>query len=175
MTLICFSNFVQCSSSSINYIKIWRKDVLFGTLIISDNELPLLTENIFQTPIPPFIWTPLLPPFDSQCNSNGFKTVPANISMFKVNKRYTRKRCEICSKLTIKTPERRQWRHSGVFVINFEHISQFFLVYLLLTLNKEMLAGVCVLNEFFPTHNLTNLITSRFPICSWLTTPIFDQ
>ena len=24
--------------------------------------------------------------------------------------------CEICSKLTIKTPERRQWRRSGVFV-----------------------------------------------------------
>ena len=28
--------------------------------------------------------------------------------MFKVNNRNTRKKCEICSKLTIKTPERRQ-------------------------------------------------------------------
>ena len=35
-------------------------------------------------------------------------SVPANIYLFKVNKRNTRKRCEICSKLTIKTPERRQ-------------------------------------------------------------------
>ena len=26
-------------------------------------------------------------------------------------------------KLTIKTPERRQWRLSGVFIVNFEHIS----------------------------------------------------
>ena len=34
-------------------------------------------------------------------------SVPANISLFKVNNRNTRKRCEICSKLTIKTPERR--------------------------------------------------------------------
>ena len=32
---------------------------------------------------------------------------PANIQLFKVNNRNTRKRCEICSKLTIKTPERR--------------------------------------------------------------------
>ena len=32
-------------------------------------------------------------------------------------------RCEICSKLTIKTPKRRQWRRFGVFIVNFEHIS----------------------------------------------------
>ena len=25
-------------------------------------------------------------------------------------------------KLTIKTPERRQWRRSGVFTVNFEHV-----------------------------------------------------
>ena len=43
--------------------------------------------------------------------------------MFKVNNRNTRTRCEICSKLTIKTPERRQWRRSGFFIVNFEHIS----------------------------------------------------
>ena len=28
---------------------------------------------------------------------------------------------KICSKLTIKTPERRQWRRSGVFIVDFEH------------------------------------------------------
>ena len=33
----------------------------------------------------------------------------ANNYVFKVNNRTTRKRCEICSSLTIKTPERRQW------------------------------------------------------------------
>ena len=36
-----------------------------------------------------------------------FNSFPANIYLFKVNNRNTRKRCEICSKLTIKTPERR--------------------------------------------------------------------
>ena len=33
----------------------------------------------------------------------------AGIYLLKVNKRSTRTRCEICSKLTIKIPERRQW------------------------------------------------------------------
>ena len=28
-----------------------------------------------------------------------------------------------CSKLTIKTPKRRQWRRVGVFIVAFEHIS----------------------------------------------------
>ena len=33
--------------------------------------------------------------------------IPAGIYLLKVNNRNTRTRCEICSKLTIKTPERR--------------------------------------------------------------------
>ena len=48
------------------------------------------------------------------------------------------KRCEICSKLTIKTPEWGQWHRSGVFIVNFEHISDLFLVFLLLTLKKQI-------------------------------------
>ena len=56
--------------------------------------------------------------------------------MFKVNNRNTRRRCEICSKLALKTPEQRQWRCSGVFNINFEHISHLVLVFLLLTLSR---------------------------------------
>ena len=55
--------------------------------------------------------------------------IKVNNSMFKVSNRNTRTRCEICSKSTIKTPERRQWRRSGVFV-NFEHISHFVLVFI---------------------------------------------
>ena len=69
------------------------------------------------------------------------KSDPANIFLFKVNNRNTRKRCKIFSKLTIKTPERRRWRRSGVFTVNFENISHLFLVFLLLILNKQMLAG----------------------------------
>ena len=50
---------------------------------------------------------------------------PANNYMFKVNNKNTRSRCEICSKLTIKTPER---RHEN-------DVNGFVLVFLLLTLN----------------------------------------
>ena len=41
-----------------------------------------------------------------------------NIYLFKVNNRNTG---EIRSKLTIKTPKRRCWHRSGVFIVNFEH------------------------------------------------------
>ena len=53
--------------------------------------------------------------------------------MFKVNNRTTRTSCKICSKLTIKTPERRQWRQwrrSGIFIVNFEQILHLLLVLL---------------------------------------------
>ena len=66
---------------------------------------------------------------------------PANIFSFEVNNRSPIKRCEICSKLTIKTLELRHWRRSGVFIVNFEHISHFVLVFLLLIVNKKRLVG----------------------------------
>ena len=50
------------------------------------------------------------------------RNCPGNIYLFKVENRNTRKRCEICSKL-IKTPERRQWRCSSIFIVKFEQIS----------------------------------------------------
>ena len=36
---------------------------------------------------------------------------------------------------------RRCLRLSGVFIVNFEHILHIFLLFILLTLNKQMLAG----------------------------------
>ena len=69
--------------------------------------------------------------------------------MFKVNKRNTRTRCDICSKLTINTPEQRQWRRSGVFIVNFERILHLGLVFLLLTSSRQMTAGKWLLNELF--------------------------
>ena len=56
-------------------------------------------------------------------------SVSANIYFFKFNNRNTRKRCEKCLKLTIKTSERCQWRRSSVFIFNFEHSSHLFLVF----------------------------------------------
>ena len=64
-------------------------------------------------------------------------TNPKNKNLLKANnnnnkkKKNSRKRCEIYSELTKKL-ERRHWRRSGVFTVNFEHISHIFLVFLLL-------------------------------------------
>ena len=43
------------------------------------------------------------------------------------NKRNTRKRCEICSMVSIKTLKQRHWRRFGVFTVNLEYNSQFFM------------------------------------------------
>ena len=38
----------------------------------------------------------------------NLNSIPVNIYLFKVNNKNTRKRCEMCLKFTIKTPEQRQ-------------------------------------------------------------------
>ena len=67
---------------------------------------------------------------------HGFFSDSAGNYMFKVNNRNTGTRRRIWSKLTIKTPERRQWHRSGVFIVSFEYISHFVVVFLLLTLTR---------------------------------------
>ena len=65
------------------------------------------------------------------------------IYLFKVNDKITRESSEICSKLTMKTTKRR----SGIFIANSEHISHLFLVFLLLALDKRILAGFTLSSE----------------------------
>ena len=72
---------------------------------------------------------------------NNFYINKAGVYLLKVNNRIIRTRCEIFSKLTIKTEERRQWRRSGVFIINFKYISHLVLVFLMLTLNRSFHIG----------------------------------
>ena len=50
---------------------------------------------------------------------------PAGIYLLKVNNRNTRT-SKTCSNLTIETPDRRHWLRSGIFIVNFEHISHIF-------------------------------------------------
>ena len=54
---------------------------------------------------------------------------------YMLTNRNTRTKFEICSKLTIKSPERRHLHRSGVFIVNFEHIPYLVLVFLLFILN----------------------------------------
>ena len=61
------------------------------------------------------------------------RSYPTDIYLLKVNDRNTRKRCEICSKLTIKAPDTiwflycSLWTHfttcSSVFIVNFEQVN----------------------------------------------------
>ena len=51
---------------------------------------------------------------------------PTNIYLFKFNNINTRRRCKICSKLTIKTLEWRHWCHSGVFIVDLNIFHTFF-------------------------------------------------
>ena len=83
---------------------------------------------------------------------------PANIYVFKVNNGNTRKRCEISSQLTMKTPEQHQWHCSGFFIVNFKHISHRFLEFTLLTLHKYMLTCYSLRKRYF---NLANIILNR--------------
>ena len=48
---------------------------------------------------------------------------PTSIYLFKLNNRNTRTTSEICSKLTVKIPGRRQSCRFGVFNVNFEQLS----------------------------------------------------
>ena len=68
---------------------------------------------------------------------------------------HTSKKCEMCSKLTIKSREQRQWRLSGVFIVNFEHILYLFLVFPLVTLSNQILTQFFLhchhFNHFFQT------------------------
>ena len=71
---------------------------------------------------PPNIWI----------KSNILCNIPTNNYLFK----FKGKKYEICPKLKLKTPERRRWRCFGLFIVEFEHISHLFLVFLILNLNK---------------------------------------
>ena len=66
--------------------------------------------------------------FQTFCNRE--RLFPPGNYMFKVKNRNTGTRCEICSELTLKTPERRQWRRSGGFIVNFEHISHLVILFI---------------------------------------------
>ena len=82
--------------------------------------------------------------FSQWCQNTGnacnISDISASKCILKINNRNPRKSYEtsskLTSKLTIKTPARRHWCCSVVFILRFEYISHFFLLFLLITLNK---------------------------------------
>ena len=95
----------------------------------------------------------LVPDIGQNTTRTDTDAIPSNIYLFKCNNRNTRKKCEKCSKLTIKTPE--ECLHcSGALIVNAEHISSLFLE--LLNLNRQ----ISCLNIFFSAYNfIINKIT----------------
>ena len=93
---------------------------------------------------------------------------PANTYLFTVNNRNTRKRYEVCSELMKKIPERCQWCHPVILIVNFDHIAHLFLVFLLLKMIWVFLAlqifisllDACIV---YSTH-LELMLNSIFPV-----------
>ena len=77
-----------------------------------------------------------------------YLTIPANITCSKSTIKTLEEVAKKCLKLTIKTPERGQWCHSGVINIKFEHISRLLLLFLLLTLSIYLFTGMEQLSQF---------------------------
>ena len=71
---------------------------------------------------------------DRSAETSSAKISQPSITCSKLAKKKTRTRCEICSKLTIKTQKLGHWCRSGVFIGTFEYIAQLVLMFLLLTL-----------------------------------------
>ena len=71
--------------------------------------------------------------------------------------------CEICSKLTIKTLEPRQWGLSCVFIVNFELSLHIILLAVLVTLNKKIPGGLSKTFVLPPkAYNMQNLNQVKF-------------
>ena len=107
-----------------------RVSALRVFLIFFINIFTLLSLAWAKTRCNAFISNARLKLTKNQANAN-----PAGIYQLNVNYKNTRRSCEKYSKLTIKAPERRQWRRSNFLTVNFEHISHLVLVFLMLTLN----------------------------------------
>ena len=73
------------------------------------------------------------------------------------------------------------WRRSGVPFVNYKHTSHLFLMFLLFTLNKQMLAGIVIISIYQIIGSFTrwvqrinvNLVTELFQSISL--TKIIDQ
>ena len=94
------------------------------TFILSEFECKVKFWKIIRTPPGSFKYCLK----ENVCASllSHFVLISASIYLFQVNTRCTKEVCEICSKLTIKTPERCQWCRSDVFIVNLNIFHTFF-------------------------------------------------
>ena len=105
------------------------------------NEFPLsgrkyFMHNYYRSGVGPHESHPIR---EYMFRAKGKTASPVNIFLFKVSNRNTRNRCKMCSNLTVKTAEPRQWRRSdlcrslltlsiftpfyNVFIVEFEQVN----------------------------------------------------
>ena len=90
---------------------------------------------------PEGLWNVLQNSQESVIFSNSYSeehlwTVAFQLIVVTQSQQWKHQSCEICSKLTTKTPQRRHWYCSGVFIVNYKLISRLVMVFLFLTLKK---------------------------------------
>ena len=94
-----------------------------------------------------------------QCQVKNTCFYPTGIYLFRANNKYTRPLSKNCSKLIIKIPERRHQSRSGVFIVNFKHISPIVLMFAVCIVFEQVLVG-CVAFGFhfvcFPKRRDSN-------------------
>ena len=112
--LICSANqltgFYMCAILVVKGLNQCRNRQSLANIIVSDETGFLLNCEVNSRNFPRYV-----PVGNHLIFARGVQDPvnPAGIYMFKVNNRNTRTRCEVCSKLTIKTVER--WWHQTPF------------------------------------------------------------
>ena len=95
------------------------------------------------------------------------KSFQENKYIFKINNKNARKKCKICSKLTIKTLERHRWLRFGDFIVSFKYSLHIFLVFLLWTLNMYLLTVFSLFSMQLSNKETKKERHRRFPY-GWL-------
>ena len=136
-------------------------------------------KNLFSTTLPSQKYEKILflTPFKNieisvLIKFNCYINYPANIYLFKVNNRNTRKMCKICSKLTIKSPE-----HQILVKVNVSWVVVFvtwFNFFQYLANNIAGYSTLTILRQYEVTHHHTipsgnnNCMSSRrLVLCFW--------
>ena len=105
-------------------------------------------------------------------NVTYYSPFPAGIYLLKVNNRNTRTKCEICSKLTIKTPEQRQsfTLCSSVSIVNLEHVIAGWIMNSYTSQNRIqcLKRGTMRENETFIYHLFIEECLFVLPLIAWI-------
>ena len=119
---------LKLCSFSINWIKVLILSLLLK-LTLRKKEHKQNLGSFYSFFLLIMYFTNINLPFSLAWNT-GLVFLPTNIQLCKVDDRNTRNGCEVRSKLKKRT------RRPGIFIVSFEHILYFFLLLLLLNLNK---------------------------------------